>query len=80
VFDARIAAIDEEPLLIADSVLRRDEDYAQILTTRRSFINGVLSALYKNAQAPSTLSITPPLAIEAELLELALDQLVDGLT
>ena len=65
VFEARVAAINEEPLLIADSVLRRDEDYAQILTTRRSFVNGVLSALYREAQAPNTLSITPPLEREA---------------
>ncbi|MET0387062.1 MAG: DUF1585 domain-containing protein [Polyangiales bacterium] len=61
VFEARVAAINEEPLLIADSVLRRDEDYAQILTTRRSFINGVLSVLYRESQAPQTLAITPPL-------------------
>ena len=65
VFDARVAAINEEPLLIADSVLRRDEDYTQILTTRRSFINGVLSALYTQSQAQNTLAITPPLDREA---------------
>ncbi|MEY4577348.1 MAG: hypothetical protein RL701_2051 [Pseudomonadota bacterium] len=65
VFQARVDAINEEPLLIADSVLRRDEDYTQILTTRRSFINGVLSALYTQAQAPRSLAITPPLTREA---------------
>jgi hypothetical protein len=65
VFEARIAAINEEPLRIADSVLRRDEDYTQILSTRRSFINGVLSALYRQAQAPSSLAITAPLSPDA---------------
>lgn len=65
VFDARVASINEEPLRIADSVLRRDEDYAQLLTTRRSFINGVLAALYRDNQAPTSLAISAPLDPEA---------------
>ena len=55
VHNARVAAINEEPLLIADSVLRRDEHYFSILTTRRSFINGPLSALYRDNAGPGRL-------------------------
>ncbi len=58
--NARIAAINEEPLLIADSVLRRDEDYFSILTTRRSFINGPMSAFFKDSQGVGVLAITLP--------------------
>jgi hypothetical protein len=58
--NARIAAINEEPLLIADSVLRRDEDYFNILTTKRSFVNGTLSQLYRQNQSPTTWLVTPP--------------------
>jgi hypothetical protein len=65
VFDARVAAINEEPVLLADSVLRRDEDYFHILTTRRSFINGVLSSLYHQRQAAGVLAITPPVELSA---------------
>jgi hypothetical protein len=65
VYNARIAAIDEEPLQISDAVLRRDEDYFQILTGRRSFINGVLASLYEQNQATGVLAITPPLAPDA---------------
>lgn len=65
VFDARVDAINEEPLLLADSVLRRDEDYFHILTTRRSFINGVLSSLYQQRQAANVLAITPPVELDA---------------
>jgi hypothetical protein len=65
VFDARVDAINEEPLLLADSVLRRDEDYFHILTTRRSFINGILSSLYQQRQAPGVLAITPPVELSA---------------
>ncbi|MBS1149529.1 MAG: hypothetical protein H6Q89_1227 [Myxococcaceae bacterium] len=60
VHNARIAAINEEPLLIADSVLRRDEDYFTILSTRRSFINGPLSAFYRGNQGIGVLSISLP--------------------
>ena len=60
VHNARIAAINEEPLLIADSVLRRDEDYFSILSTRRSFINGPMSAFYRDTQGVGVLAITTP--------------------
>jgi hypothetical protein len=60
VHNARIAAINEEPLLLADSVLRRDEDYFNILQTRRSFINGPLSALYKDSQGIGVFAVTAP--------------------
>lgn len=65
VYNARLAAINEEPVLIADAVVRRDEDYFDILTSRRSFINGVLAALYKQNQATGVLAMTPPLAADA---------------
>jgi len=58
--NARIAAINEEPLLIADSVLRRGEDYFSILTTRRGFVNGPLSQLYRNTQSPTVWLATSP--------------------
>jgi hypothetical protein len=61
VHDARVAAINAEPLLIADSVVRRDEPYFNLLTTRRSFLNGPLSTLYRDGQqAVGVLSATPP--------------------
>ncbi len=56
----RVNAINEEPLLITDSVLRRDEPYFNILTTRRSFVNGPLSTLYRDNQAVGVLAITHP--------------------
>jgi len=62
VLNARIAAFNEEPLLIADSVLRRDEDYFNLLTTRRSFVNGVLSAFYQQDQGAGLWSVSTPLA------------------
>jgi len=65
VYDARVAAISEEPVLITDSVLRRDEDYFHILTTRRGFVNGVLASYYRQDQGTGVLAITPPLAREA---------------
>ena len=61
VYEARVSAISEEPVLIADSVLRRDEPYFQLLTTRRGFVNGTLSALYRQNQGIGVLAITPPL-------------------
>jgi hypothetical protein len=57
---ARIAAINEEPLRIADSVLRRDEDYFSVLTTRRSFANGPLAQLYRQVQSPTVWLVTSP--------------------
>jgi len=61
VHDARVAAINAEPELIAESVVRRDEPYFNLLTTRRSFINGPLSALYRDRQQGlGVFSVTPP--------------------
>lgn len=58
---ARVEAISEEPELIAESVVRRDEPYFNLLTTRRSFLNGPLSELYRDPQqAVGVLSATPP--------------------
>lgn len=65
VYDARVDAISEEPVLITDSVLRADEDYFQILTTRRGFVNGVLASYYRQDQGTGVLAITPPIAREA---------------
>ncbi len=62
---ARIEALNDEPELIAESVVRRDEPYFNILTTRRSFVNGPLSALYRDTQqGVGVLSVTPPAAPE----------------
>ena len=59
--NARVAAINAEPELIADSVVRRDEPYFNLLTTRRSFINGPLSELYREPQqGVGVFSMTPP--------------------
>ncbi len=57
---ARIAAINEEPLVLIDSVLRRDEGYFNILTTRRGFVNGPLSQLYREQASPTVWQVTPP--------------------
>ncbi|MFL5353860.1 DUF1585 domain-containing protein [Archangium sp.] len=66
--NARVAAINTEPELIADSVVRRDEPYFNLLTTRRSFVNGPLSSLYRDPQqglgvfsasAPADTSVLP---------------------
>lgn len=71
--NARIAAINEEPLLIADSVVRRDEDYFNILTTRRGFVNGTLAQMYRQNQSPTTWLVTPP--AQGELVpDVPLDQ------
>ena len=61
IHNARIAAINEEPLQLIDSVLRRDEDYFNILTTRRSMVNGTLSQLYRQAQSPTVWQATAPI-------------------
>jgi hypothetical protein len=58
----RIAALNAEPLLITDSVLRRDEDYFNILTTRRSFVNGTLASFYRDNQNPTQWQVTAPAA------------------
>ena len=62
---ARITAINTEPELIADAVVRRDEPYFNVLTTRRSFLNGPLSTLYRDRQqAVGVLNLTSPAAAE----------------
>ncbi|MFN7132867.1 MAG: DUF1585 domain-containing protein, partial [Myxococcales bacterium] len=65
VFNARVRAVNEEPVLIADSVLRRDEPYFNLLTTRRSFVNGVLSSLWKQRQLNNVWAMTPPADLES---------------
>lgn len=40
-------ALNDEPLKIIASVIARDEDYYSAYTTRRSFITGALSTLYR---------------------------------
>ncbi|WP_386981521.1 DUF1585 domain-containing protein [Archangium violaceum] len=63
---ARIEAINDEPELIAESVVRGDEPYFNILTTRRSFLNGPLSEMYRDTQqAVGVFSVTPPAEPEA---------------
>lgn len=63
--NARIAAFNDEPVLITDSVIRRNEDYFNILTTRRSFVNGTLSQMFRQNQSPQTWLVTPPTARDA---------------
>jgi len=60
VHNARIAAFNMEPELIADSVLRRDEPYFSILTTRRSFVNGTLSQFYRQNQGTGVWTVSSP--------------------
>ncbi|WP_309242979.1 DUF1585 domain-containing protein [Hyalangium versicolor] len=60
VHTSRVAAINEEPDLITDSVVRNDEPYFNILTTRRSFVNGPLSQFYRQQQGVNVFSITSP--------------------
>lgn len=59
---ARVRAMNEEPLQLVESVLRRDESYFSILTTRRSMVNGPLSQLYRNRQTPIIWQVTAPTA------------------
>ena len=62
----RVAGFNQEPELIADAVVRRDEPYFNILTTRRSFVNGPLSQLYRDAQqGVGVFSLSAPAAQEA---------------
>jgi hypothetical protein len=65
IHNLRVAAFNEEPLRIADSVVRRDEPYYNILTTRRSFVNGPLSTYYRLRQGAGTFSVTAPVPLEA---------------
>ncbi len=60
IHNARIAAVNEEPLQLIETVLRRDEDYFNILTTRRGVVNGTLSQLYRNAQSPTVWMASSP--------------------
>lgn len=62
VHQGRLAAVNEEPLRIIDSVLRNDENYFNILTTRRSFVNGPLSQMYRMNQTPTVWQATTPAA------------------
>jgi hypothetical protein len=65
VHTARIDAINKEPELIADSVVRRDEPYFNILTTHRSFVNGTLSEFYRQRQGVGIFTISAPTNSEA---------------
>ncbi|MFT3710764.1 MAG: DUF1585 domain-containing protein [Archangium sp.] len=60
IHNARIAAINEEPLVLIDSVIRRDENYFNILTTRRGFVNGTLSQMYRQNQSPTVWMASSP--------------------
>ncbi|MBK7859183.1 MAG: DUF1585 domain-containing protein [Archangiaceae bacterium] len=62
---ARVNAVNEEPLQITDSVVRREEDYFNILTTRRSFLNSALSEFYREKQGVGVWAVTPPSSLEA---------------
>lgn len=64
VHDLRVAAINEEPLRIAESVVRLDEPYYNILTTRRSFVNGPLAEYFRQRQGVGVFSITAPAPAE----------------
>lgn len=65
VHQSRISAVNEEPLQIADSVVRRGEDYFNVLTTRRSFLNSALSELYRERQGTWVWAMTPPSSLDA---------------
>ncbi|MBJ6761393.1 DUF1585 domain-containing protein [Myxococcaceae bacterium JPH2] len=65
VHNARVAAFNQEPERIADSVLRRDEPYFNILTTRRSFINGTLAEFYRQKQGVGVFSVNAPGGVDA---------------
>jgi hypothetical protein len=64
VFQDRVASFNLEPELIADMVVRRDEPYFNLLTTRRSFVNGPLSGIYKDKQHAHGFAASPPAAPE----------------
>jgi hypothetical protein len=65
VHDLRVAAFNEEPLRIAESVVTRDEPYFNILTTRRSFVNGTLSEYFRHKQGVGVFNVSAPAAPEA---------------
>ncbi len=60
IHNARVTAVNEEPLQLIETVLRRDEDYFNILTTRRGVVNGTLSQLYRETQSPTVWQSTAP--------------------
>lgn len=60
VHDMRVAAFNEEPLRIAESVVKRDEPYFNILTTRRSYVNGTLSEYFRNRHGVGVFNVTAP--------------------
>ncbi|MBL8949179.1 MAG: DUF1585 domain-containing protein [Myxococcaceae bacterium] len=62
---SRINAVNEEPLLITDSVVRNEEDYFNILTTRRSFLNSTLSEFYRERQGVGVWAVSPPTEMQA---------------
>ncbi|NOJ76810.1 DUF1585 domain-containing protein [Myxococcus xanthus] len=62
VHSLRVAAFNDEPLRIAESVVQRDEPYFNILTTRRSFMNGTLSEYFRNQQGVGVFNVTTPTA------------------
>lgn len=64
VHNARVAAMNEEPLQLIETVLRRDENYFNVLTTRRGVVNGPLSQLYRERQSPLVWQLTAPTAPE----------------
>ena len=65
VHELRMAAFNEEPLRIAESVVSRDEPYFNILTTRRSFVNGTLSVFYRQRQGLNVFNVSAPTSLEA---------------
>ncbi len=62
---ARVEAFNAEPEWIADSVLKRDEPYFNLLTTRRSFVNGTLSEFYRHNQGVGVFTVSPPVDLDA---------------
>jgi hypothetical protein len=62
---ARVAAVNEEPLRIVDSVVRREEDYFNILTTRRGFLNSTLSEMYRERQGVGVWVVSPQASLAA---------------
>jgi hypothetical protein len=65
VYTDRVESINTEPELIADSVVRNDEPYFNILTTRRSFVNGTLAEYYRQNQGVGVFSVTAPASAQA---------------
>jgi hypothetical protein len=65
VHQRRLDAFNAEPELIADSILRRNEPYFNVLTTQRSFLNGPLSNIYRHAHGIAVFATSPPAAIDA---------------